>query len=168
MTSFHSEELVQHETYAVPQFVTELKPTIPAAVKEGMWTAGGARGPGCGWDLATEINETADPEGKIFPGVFNKGANQGEADASHWTAAIKARRRDDPGVQALRSHLQENNGIRGLELVEPHEVERAARIYHRDGIVVVRDALNPEQLEIMRKAADEVFAEILSYEGAEG
>jgi hypothetical protein len=38
----------------------------------------------------------------------------------------------------------------------------------RAQIVIVKDALNPQQLEIMRAAADEVFAEILSYKGAEG
>lgn len=32
----------------------------------------------------------------------------------------------------------------------------------------MKDALNPQQLDIMRAAADEVFAEILSYEGAQG
>ena len=34
-------------------------------------------------------------------------------------------------------------------------------------IVIVKNALNARQLETMRAAADEVFAEILSYRGAE-
>jgi hypothetical protein len=38
----------------------------------------------------------------------------------------------------------------------------------RAQIVIIKDALNPEQLEIMRAAADEVFAEILAYPGADG
>ena len=35
--------------------------------------------------------------------------------------------------QALREHLRENNGIRGLEVCEPHELDRIHYIYTRDG-----------------------------------
>ena len=52
---------------------------------------------------------------------------------------------DDPGVEALRAHLRAHNGIRGLEICDPTEVKRAARIFRRDGFVVVRDLLNAEQ-----------------------
>jgi hypothetical protein len=134
MAEFSLQDMHQHETYTVPVFVTELKPSIPPDVREGMFTGGGKRGPGIGWDEAAQINETVDQGGAIFPGVFNKGANQGEADANPWTQAMKSRRRDDPGVVALREHLRENNGINGLEICEPHEVERAARVFHRDGV----------------------------------
>jgi hypothetical protein len=157
-----------HETYSVPEGVLALKPAIPTGVRAGMHTGGGMRGSGCGWDEATRINETTNQEGNVFPGVFDKGANQGEADQSPWTQAMARRRRDDPGVLALREHLRANNGIRGLDICAPHEVERAARVFHRDGIVVVRDALAPAQLEVMRRAADEVFAEILSHPGEAG
>ena len=168
MAAFTADDLVAHETYAVPRFVLDLKPHTPPDVREGMFTGGGKRGPGVGWDVAARINETVDQDGKVHAGVFNRGANQGEADANHWTLAMKSRRRDDRGVIMLREHLRKNNGINGLEMCEPHEVDRAARIFHRDGIVIVKNALNPEQLEVMRAAADEVFAEILSYEGSEG
>ena len=132
---FSMAEMVAHETYAVPRFVTQLKPAqIPAEVREGMFTGGGKRGEGVGWDEATQINETVDQDGTVFPGEFNKGANQGEADANPWTLAMKSRRRDDPGVIALREHLREHNGIKGLEICEPQEVKRAARIFHRDGV----------------------------------
>ena len=134
VTQFSLQDMHQHETYAVPSFVTQVKPPTPPHVREGMFTGGGKRGPGVGWDEATQINETVDQHGVVFPGVFHKGANQGEADANHWTLAMQRRRRDDPGVLALREHLRENNGINGLELCEPHEVERAARIFHRDGV----------------------------------
>ena len=33
-----------------------------------------------------------------------------------------------------------------VELIDPAEVERAAAIFHRDGFVPIKDALNPEQL----------------------
>ena len=108
-----------HDTYGVPPEVVELKPATPPDVRQGMWTGGGLRGPGVGWDAATQINETTDPNGQVFPGVFNKGANQGEADANPWTQAMQSRTRDDPGVCALREHLRENNGIRGVRTQRP-------------------------------------------------
>ena len=43
--------------------------------------------------------------------------------------------KDDPEVAALRAHLESNNGIVGMEIVEPHEIERAVRIFDRDGFV---------------------------------
>ena len=57
---------------------------------------------------------------------------------------------DDPDVVALREKLRQHNGIQGLEVLAPAEVERAAELFHRDGFVVVRDALDPAQLERMR------------------
>ena len=33
--------------------------------------------------------------------------------------------RDDHDVAALREHLAANNGIVGLEVLDPHEIERA-------------------------------------------
>eukprot|EP01050_Picozoa_sp_SAG11_P019233 SAG11_NODE_3032_length_2749_cov_8.088679_1_plen_62_part_00 len=30
-----------------------------------MWTGGGAKGPGVGWDIATDLNETTDAHGNI-------------------------------------------------------------------------------------------------------
>ena len=50
----------------------------------------------------------------------------------------KRRVYDDPEVEALREKLREHNGIRGLEICDPHEVKRIARIFHRDGFVVVQ------------------------------
>lgn len=51
---------------------------------------------------------------------------------------------DDPEVVALRRHLEANGGIVGLEILEPHEIERAVQLFDRDGFVVIRDALTPE------------------------
>ena len=118
--------------------------------------------------MATAINETTDAEGSVFAGRFKNGTNNGETDGSHWAAAMATRSRADPGVCALRAFLRAHNGITGLEVCAPHEVERAAKLYHRDGFVVVRDVFTPEQLAYVRQACAEVFAEILAYPGAGG
>ena len=68
---------------------------------------------------------------------------------------------DDPEITRRRAYLAEHNGIRGLEVVAPDEVERAVSIFHRDGFVVVRDALNLTQLEYLRAGCDRVIHEIL-------
>lgn len=55
-----------------------------------------------------------------------------------------------------------NGGIEGLEVLEPHEIERAVRIFDRDGFVVVRDALTPEQTGFLADGVLEVVDEIVS------
>jgi ectoine hydroxylase-related dioxygenase (phytanoyl-CoA dioxygenase family) len=58
------------------------------------------------------------------------------------------------------SHGQALHGQRlALELVEPGDVERAVRIFHRDGFVAIRDALDPGQLRIAQSGAQRVIAE---------
>jgi ectoine hydroxylase-related dioxygenase (phytanoyl-CoA dioxygenase family) len=74
---------------------------------------------------------------------------------------------DQPGpdatdVDRLRAHLSVNNGIRGLEVLDPSEVERAVRIFNRDGFVVVRDALTVEQLAFLRTGVAEAVREIIA------
>ena len=84
--------------------------------------------------------------------------------------ATWSRSYDDPGVVALRQRLRERNGIPGLEVVTPDEVERATSLFHRDGFVAVRDAIEPEQLERLRTAATEVIETLMAAdpEGAVG
>ena len=110
-----------------------------------------------GWDENTPVNETVDADGNVPPG--NRGF--GIADPN----SPKRRVYDDPEVEALREKLREHNGIRGLEICDPHEVERIARIFHRDGFVVVRDLLNPEQLARWRDGCAEALRDILSVPG---
>ena len=43
-----------------------------------------------------------------------------------------------------------HEGIRELEVVSPRAVKRAARLFHRDGFVVVKDVLTPEQTQRLR------------------
>ena len=45
-----------------------------------------------------------------------------------------------------------------VEVVSPAEVERAAALFHRDGFVVVQDALTPEQLAFAQAGARRVIA----------
>jgi hypothetical protein len=80
----------------------------------------------------------------------------GDPRCATWTRSY-----DDPGVVALRERLRERNGIPGLEVVAPHDVERATTIFHRDGFVAVRDALAPDELDALRRAADEVIGTIV-------
>ena len=74
-----------------------------------------------------------------------------------WTRAY-----DDPNVVALREKLRRRNGIPGLDIVAPDDIERAARIFFRDGFVVVRDALDAVQVDRLRRATDRVLDEILA------
>ena len=113
-----------------------------------------------GWDAATPPNETVDDFGN--PSLANPGF--GVADPR----APKRRVYDDPDVVALRERLRAHNGIFGLEIVAPSEVARAARIFHRDGFVVVRDVLNGEQLASFRRGCARVLAQILAIPGRDG
>jgi ectoine hydroxylase-related dioxygenase (phytanoyl-CoA dioxygenase family) len=54
------------------------------------------------------------------------------------------------------------NGIADLEILDPHEIQRAVEHFSSDGFVVVRDALDPEQLEFLRSGVDEVVESILA------
>lgn len=72
----------------------------------------------------------------------------GDPRCATWTRAY-----DDPGVVALRRRLWERNGIPGLEVCDPDEVDRAAALFHRDGFVAVREAIPPDQLDRLREAA---------------
>jgi hypothetical protein len=113
-----------------------------------------------GWCAATPPNETSDEEGR--PLVRTAGFSAADPYAP-------ARRvYDDPEVVALREHLRRDNGLRGLEIVAPHEIERAKRIFFRDGFVVVRDLLDPRTLNTMREASARVLAQILDIPGFGG
>ncbi|HCP50338.1 MAG TPA: hypothetical protein DIT73_08940 [Gammaproteobacteria bacterium] len=65
-------------------------------------------------------------------------------------------------VVELREYLRANNGIRGLEILAPGQVDEATRVFYRDGFVVVRDVLSDDQLAFIRGGCDEVIHEILS------
>ncbi|HEY5662945.1 MAG TPA: phytanoyl-CoA dioxygenase family protein [Ilumatobacter sp.] len=81
----------------------------------------------------------------------------GDPRCATWTRAY-----DDPDVAALRRRLWEHNGIPGLEVCAPDEVERAAGLLHRDGFVAVRDALPRDQLERLRAGAADVIEQLVA------
>lgn len=81
---------------------------------------------------------------------------KGDPRCHDWTRSY-----DDPNVTALRERLRERNGIRGLEIVTATEVERATEIFHRDGFVVIGDALAAAQLDRLRSAANEVITTLV-------
>ncbi len=73
---------------------------------------------------------------------------------------------DAPAVRQLREHLKRNNGIKGLEVLQPDEAERAATLFYRDGFVVIRDALDAKQLEFLRGGCDRVIHEMMARDRA--
>lgn len=83
-------------------------------------------------------------------------------DATHDGIGWVGRSANDPEFAAIRQYLSANNGITGLEVLGPDEIERAIRIFYRDGFVVVRDVLDPQQLATMRSGCDRVVDEIVS------
>jgi len=113
-----------------------------------------------GWDERALPNETADDDGNPGPAI--------SAFAKTDPCAPRRRALDDPEVQELRNQFRAHNGIPGLEICSPEEVEKAARLFHRDGFVVVRDLLNGEQLSRQRDACVQVLRELLSEPGAGG
>ena len=85
-------------------------------------------------------------------------AMTGSARRHGWAGAS----RDDPHVVALRARLEAGNGIVGLEVVAPDDVERALRLFHRDGFVAVRDVLSAAQVETLAAGCAEVIDEIVA------
>jgi hypothetical protein len=113
-----------------------------------------------GWCRLTLPNETVDDMGRPFVQV--------EGFSAADPRAPKCRVYDDPEVCALREHLRAHNGIQGLEILQPHEIERAALIFFRDGFLVVRDVLNAGELETFRAASALVLKQILQIPGVGG
>lgn len=69
---------------------------------------------------------------------------------------------EDPDTVALRQHLSANSGIEGLERVTPTDVARATELFHRDGFVVVVNALTPAQLAELHGACMQAVADIVA------
>jgi len=106
-----------------------------------------------GWCENTPINETLDEEGNIPSAKRGFGVQDPRAPS--------ARVYDHPEVEALREKLEKFNGIHELDICEPHEIDKAATIFWRDGFVVVKDLLDEEHLEIFREGSARVLQEIL-------
>lgn len=93
-------------------------------------------------------------------------------DRASVTFAAREAWADNPEVVALRAHLEANNGIKGLEILEPHDSKHALELFRRDGFVVIAYALNSEQTGILARGCHEVISDILaldaSYRGNRG
>jgi len=113
-----------------------------------------------GWDEQSLTNETVDEDGNHF--IDRPGFAAGDP------RAPLRRNYHDSDVNELRRYLRENTGIKGLEICSPDEIDRARRIYFRDGFVVVRDLLDSDQLERWRDGCARVLKEILSVPGNDG
>lgn len=112
-----------------------------------------------GWDEKTRPNETVGANGEFTP---SRGF------AIHDPRAPSRRVYDDPEVVAMREEFRKHNGWRGLEICVPDELDRIARIFRRDGYVVVRDVLDAEMLGRMREGCERTLRAILSLPGFDG
>ena len=83
-----------------------------------------------------------------------------------WAGPVAA---DDPTIQDQRVKLDAcNKGISDLDVVDPSEVERATNLFHRDGFVVVSDALDESELEFLRAGCERDIREIVERFGSTG
>ena len=71
-------------------------------------------------------------------------------------------------IFALRARLDADSGIKGLEILQTHEIERAVELFRRDGFVLIADVLDGEQTRFLANGCNEVAAEILELDKARG
>ena len=65
-------------------------------------------------------------------------------------------------TEKLRRDLEANNGMPGLEILRPDQVDDAVRIFYRDGFVVVRDVLDEDQVRFLRGGCEREAGEIVA------
>ena len=51
--------------------------------------------------------------------------------------------------------------LREVELVDPSDLQRAVRLFHRDGFVVIRDVLSRDHVTRLRDTCERLAADIL-------
>jgi len=68
---------------------------------------------------------------------------------------------DEDVQDALREDLLKHNCMKEVELVDPSDPQRAARLFHRDGFVVVKDVLKQEQINSVKARCTNIAEEIL-------
>jgi len=67
----------------------------------------------------------------------------------------------EPAVQdALREDLRVNNCLREVEIVSPEDATRAARLFHRDGFVVIDNVIDAETIERVKLRVETIAADI--------
>lgn len=73
-----------------------------------------------------------------------------------------SRNKKTDDIKALTSRLMSNNGMAGLELLSPSEIDRATQIFYRDGFVVIQDVLTPEQVHFLRDGCEREANKIIA------
>jgi len=61
-----------------------------------------------------------------------------------------------------RQYLEQNNGLKGLEIFRATDVEQIVKRFHRDGFVLVDNILNDEQIDMLKIGCLEVANEIVA------
>ena len=97
----------------------------------------------------------------ILPGDLTQEAFRGDLSELGWKGPFG---HDHPQVDALRSQLQQQAGIAELELIDPATpgfAQRAAELLDRDGYVVVKDILDGQRLETIRRGCEIAIREMV-------
>lgn len=69
--------------------------------------------------------------------------------------------RHSPEIQEQIQYLESNNGLAGLEVLEPQEVDKARDSFYRDGFVVIQNALTDDQLAALQSGCDREIHSLL-------
>lgn len=72
---------------------------------------------------------------------------------------------DPDTLSALHAHLASSNGIAGLKILAPGDVQEAVRLFARDGFVVIANILNNEQTSQLAAQCNAVVQEIVALDG---
>ena len=67
-----------------------------------------------------------------------------------------------PAVADLRAHLTRNNGIQGLEILQPQDITNAVRLFRRDGFVLVENILHGDQISQLAETCNDIVDEVLA------
>lgn len=73
---------------------------------------------------------------------------------------------DERRTDELCAHLEANNGIPGLTIVDPGDTERALALFRRDGFVVVHSVLTDDQTAFLAEGCRQVVDEIVALDTA--
>ena len=74
----------------------------------------------------------------------------------------KPNNRSQAHTNALRQHLEAHNGLQGLEIIKPDDIESAVRLFHRDGFVVIENVLAADQIAQLNEGCSQVIDEVLA------
>ena len=67
-----------------------------------------------------------------------------------------------PEIAAQRAYLEAESGIKGLEILQPGDTDRAVEMFRRDGFVVITNVLDDEQTAFLAAGCYEVASEVLA------